>query len=121
MTLNVAVLLWAIAQVESGGNDRLIGTSGERSKYQISATVWRQHTKEPFSRCRGKRATEIATKHVRWLQRRVGNYRDDAYIVAYAYHVGLSSWEYNPKHRDYACRVRSLYWERLDQTTRKGP
>lgn len=38
----------ALAQVESGDNDLMIGQSGERGRYQISRAVWQTATDLPF-------------------------------------------------------------------------
>ena len=34
----------AISMIESGGNDRVVGASGEVSRYQIMPRVWRAYT-----------------------------------------------------------------------------
>lgn len=49
MTIQLAILLAALASVETGGKkhpDTAVGRAGERSRYQISRAVWQQHAAE---------------------------------------------------------------------------
>lgn len=49
MTILLPLLLSALAAVETPGEkhpDLAVGRAGERSRYQISAAVWRQHAAE---------------------------------------------------------------------------
>jgi hypothetical protein len=56
------VLLFAIAEVESGHNDEAVGLAGECSRYQITERAWKEHTKQPFTRASNRRlAEEVAT------------------------------------------------------------
>lgn len=38
----------ALALVESGDNPQAVGRHGERTRYQVTPAVWRQHTKVPM-------------------------------------------------------------------------
>ena len=42
MTIDIAILLAAIAAVESNTNDAAIGAAGERGRYQLTRAVWEQ-------------------------------------------------------------------------------
>ena len=61
-------LLWAISQVESGGNDHAVGRSGEVSRYQIKKMVWRK-----YSRTRNysnpSESRRVAIEHLKTLER----------------------------------------------------
>ena len=43
------VMLWAIAQVETGDDNLKIGQAGERSRWQIGMAEWYSHTDENFA------------------------------------------------------------------------
>jgi hypothetical protein len=51
--------LWAIGQVESGGKHHAVGKHGERSQYQITRQVWREHTRLPWPPS-PRHATQVA-------------------------------------------------------------
>ena len=42
----------ALAELESGGNDLVVGPSGEVSRYQITPAVWREYTRLPLRSAR---------------------------------------------------------------------
>jgi hypothetical protein len=110
-------LLSAIAQVESGNRDELIGPRGERSRYQISETVWRQHRRwAAFDRCRGHAAYDVAFAHLRWLDAKLptNHTARREYVLSWVWHGGLSSWDRkSARLHDYANRVSNLYREAL--------
>lgn len=90
--MNLAVFLSALALVESNGNDSAIGQHGERSKYQITRTVWRQHMAPlSFTKCCwGARAQLCASRHLRWLVKNgVSEYPWD---LAYAWNAGRTRY-----------------------------
>jgi hypothetical protein len=43
------VMLWAIAQVETGDDNSKIGRAGERSRWQLGMAEWYSHTGENFA------------------------------------------------------------------------
>ena len=47
MTIDLAILLAAIATVESNTNDAAIGAAGERGRYQITREVWERWMPQP--------------------------------------------------------------------------
>lgn len=110
--LNYAKLLRAIAEVETGGNDGRIGRHGERSQYQIKASVWQQHCPGvSFSSCRGLAAHQIARDHLHWLDTNLGatTCRRE-FALAWVWNGGLNSWDTrNAARYDYANRVCNLY------------
>ncbi len=63
--INYTILLAALAVVESDSTDTAIGKAGERSRYQITASVWYEHTMEPFSSARIRGIAErVALDHI---------------------------------------------------------
>lgn len=122
-SLDLSRLLDAIAQIETGGDDRKVGPSGERSKFQIRANVWRQHLADkPFTLCKGWAAEMVAEAHIEWLDATIPRAtpleRDfRPYVLSWAWHGGRDSWLRQnrlPWRRrvalnDYATRVCNLY------------
>lgn len=109
--LNLSKLLDAIAQVETGNRDHLIGPSGERSRYQISRLVWRQwNGSAPFHKCTGPAARACAYDHLLWLHTHLPS--PDIYSLAYSWRGGLTAYRHkaiNGAYHDYATRVVNLY------------
>lgn len=79
MTINATLLLAAIAAVETGSHGAkdfaAVGREHERSRYQISEAVWREHTDKPFelaSTPEGQAEAErVAETHIVALYRRL--------------------------------------------------
>lgn len=72
--MNLPRFLHQLAIAESGNTWRKVGTSGERSPYQISKIVWTQHMPAHLrfehycgSEHYGYMARECAEKHIAWL------------------------------------------------------
>lgn len=102
--------LECVSSVETGNDDSKVGKSGERSKYQISLIVWRQHTTQPFYLCKGTLATAIAIRHVVWLKRNL--LIKTPHWLAYAWNAGLASAaapHVNTNAYNFAQRVENLY------------
>jgi hypothetical protein len=140
---DLSLLLRCIAMVETGtkenpdGDDTRVGPSGERSKYQITFNVWKQHQDLTHDDsewmkwywqqcCNGEDAKHIAMRHIRWLDKTLP--RKSAleremreYVLAWAWNGGASSWNThlstgsylngwnNVKYNNYATRVSNLY------------
>lgn len=118
-------LLQCIAAVETGGDDSKVGLRGERSKYQITYAVWRQHMPHMPKRadwarnCRGAVADALADRHARWLMAQNQNTEVSVYWFAYCWHRGLTGFETDQRTfefrrgwtpaQDYARRVVNLY------------
>ncbi len=109
-------LLQAVAQVESGCDDKAVGKRGERGRYQLSPAVWGQHArKQPFTLAHN--ATEskvVADHHIQWLldRLRFASIELTPYNIALAWNAGFSAMTHNKLtavHRDYADRVVNLY------------
>jgi hypothetical protein len=103
--LDIDRMLYAIAQVESGGNHAAIGKAGERSQYQMTAATWRRYTRAPF-----KHATKnpvlarmVARAHVQYLMKRVGARGGMAYDPM---QIALG---WNPGDLGYSARVANIY------------
>lgn len=104
--VNYDALLWAIAEVETGQRDDVVGPCGARSRYQITETVWKQHVSpvaRPFSHrnfksvCKGDAAAVVASKHIDWLNANIPRLTiTELYerwvCLAWAWHGGLESW-----------------------------
>lgn len=129
-TVDIDALLWAIAEVETGQRDDVVGPCGSRSKLQISYAVWRQHTPltsydEFVRRCNKRQAEWCAIKHLRWLELNLPRHTmtevyQREYALGWAWHKGLTSWERYSSGasfswteasfaHDYAYRVSNLY------------
>jgi hypothetical protein len=115
---DLSLLLHCIAEVETGNDDSKIGPKGERSRYQISRTVWEQHyeayTFDKF--CKGCFAKGVAHEHLLWLDRHIPHItpieRDfREYALTWCWHGGLSTWNraYDINLNNYAVRVTNLY------------
>lgn len=119
-TVDYAVLLSAIADVETGSNPRKVGKAGERSAYQIARVVWRQHTDLPFSKANDPEvAKEVAIKHLSWLEREIKRkgYEITAERMALCWNAGLTrglSGKAFPSSVDYASRVKNLYEDKVE-------
>lgn len=114
-----AATLWeAIAQVESGANDRVIGTAGERSRYQIRPRTWR-----PYSQSRHYAdpvlAAGVAQKHLDWLRqqfRKTRRFEPSDLDLAIAWQLGFEGYKrkgfdpsrLTPAARDRAQRILNL-------------
>lgn len=123
-SLDLSLLLKAIAQVESGNDDTKIGKAGERSRFQLMESVWIQHTRHrPFTQrnfttlCKGRDAIYVAWEHVLWLNNNIpwntdleSIYRDLA--ISEAWSVGLDAYLRNQiplAKRNHATRISNLY------------
>ena len=109
----LAVFLWAIAQVETGGvAPARPGPAGETGRWQITPAVRAAHAK-------GLSDREVAERHVRWLERNLGQGGTEPTIrnLALAWNAGLTATIYGKAPRrahDYAQRVENLCNERLN-------
>lgn len=115
VTVDRKTFLKAIDQVESGGRDRARGAAGERSRYQLTESVWKQYTATPFRFAhRRDLAAAIAEQHFDWI---IGcllsaDLPADVEHVALCWNAGVSAVRNNrllPVHHDYAARVGNLY------------
>lgn len=56
--------LWdALAEIESGRNDKAVGKCGEVSRWQILPAVWEQYRKPGMKPCNAKDAMVVAWNH----------------------------------------------------------
>lgn len=63
MTTTLAILLAALAQIETGGNDRAVGKAGEISRYQLKRDIWHVWTRQK-AYAHEPLATTIAVKEL---------------------------------------------------------
>lgn len=108
-------LLHCISQVESGGDDSLVGPNGELSKYQISRSLWYEHRPTiSFFQCYGVAAEQFAEWHLERLRAIFG---DSVYWLAYAWNGGVTRARHDRLHAvggapaNYAQRVWNLYYD----------
>lgn len=114
-------LLWAISQVESGGDDAAVGPCGARGRYQISGAVWFQHAPAGWDHKDAhdpRKAEIVARKHIAWI-RKHANSTCPQYIAG-CWNKGVRGWRNHCDARtgfgtgtDYTWRVYNLYLSRL--------
>lgn len=112
-----ALLLDCIAQVETGGDDSLLSSTGARSKYQLTQAVWKQYSSLNFEKyCYGYMANQVATRHIYWLAGMLDMYKwrtFPEYPIAWCWKGGLNSWANSKSDKvvlnNYAVRVTNLY------------
>jgi hypothetical protein len=134
MTIQLAILLAALASVESGGEkhpDAALGRAGERSRYQITRAVWQQHEAEARRELAklpnppawtGDFATDAADpvksaavgeQHLIWLCRQLEKNRQPVTVetLAGAWKSPAAAFQGHQSAgvRDYAARVGNLY------------
>lgn len=111
----------AIKQVE-GAQPETIGPMGERSEFQVTATVWRQHSSQPFATASSSRPTSraeahrVAVAHLKWCAERLAanGQPQTPFMVALAYGAGVSAavrGTASREKRGYARRCANLYGE----------
>jgi hypothetical protein len=121
--IDIQTLLMAIAMVESGSRDYVVGRNGERSRYQIMERTWKQHSSIPFKdHARSpSRSYKVAESHIAWLRARMPeNKMAKVKEVALAWKVGLTNWKQGvwfPNDEDYAKRVANLYTDSVARRT----
>lgn len=94
--LDHAVMIEAIAVVESGNDPHAVGRAGERGRCQFMERTWQWHTTAPFLQwapvdCPLTRKIERA--HLSWVCReldRLGHVPDPALVAA--------GWRFGPRH-----------------------
>lgn len=124
-------LLWAISQVESGGNDRARGKAGEVSRYQIMPGVWRSHSASR-SYTNPTISSSVARKQLAQLEtgyvKARGRFPSDA-DLAVMWQSGLegyrraqfTSTRLKPSQRDRLRRIMNLIAVHQQQTTLHVP
>lgn len=93
--IDIAALMTAIAAVENTPNDGM-GQVGERSRYQITSTVWQTHSDMPFSLASENTAMareevrRVVRAHIRWIRQRLPmlHYADTPYSIALVWKAG---------------------------------
>ena len=111
---NYDVLVDSISQVESPQGK--MGKAGERTTFQFTRAVWKQHSTLPFvqSQQNPVEARRVAIAHCQWLSRNV--YSPTPYRIALAWNAGATAANRNSVNRrqaDYARRVVNIYEEAL--------
>lgn len=133
ISLDHLLLCACLAEIETGNRDDVVGPCGELSKYQISYSVWVQHStprlssRDCFQRfCHTIIADALALRHVQHLDNtlpRISSLevRNRVYVLGWGWHGGVTSWTCQNKlsalrHaslHDYAERLSNLYHDRV--------
>lgn len=115
--IDIPTFLLALSLVESGGDDLAIGKHGERSRFQITEAVWKQHTNVSFVKYAKNPgiARNVATRHVERLTPLIEKRRVevDPVSLALAWRYGIKGMNRAKNTRpgqDYAIRVHNIYW-----------
>lgn len=112
--VNTDRFLRAIAEIETGNNNALVGRAGERSKYQFMRATWEQYSLVPHGKISSvKYAAEIervAKTHLNWIQsalRRHG-YSVTVYNCAVVWNKGFTGFRRYPD-SEYGRAVENIY------------
>lgn len=65
MVTTLKSLILAIALIESGNDPTKIGKNGERTEFQITRTVWKEHSVRPFGEA--KEAPLVVERRLKYL------------------------------------------------------
>ena len=109
----MAVFLWAMAQVETGGNPGAKGAAGERGAHQVTPMVRAEYPA-------GWTDAEVAEAHTRKLERALRRHgiEPTAMNIAMAWNAGLTATlqrRVPARKRDHAQRVDNLFKEAINQ------
>lgn len=125
MNFNMEAFLLALAMVESGNNPNAVGKAGERTEYQITRQVWKQHSKLDFKRTKDHpfAARCVAINHIRHINGQLPKeLRNQIFWIAVVWNGGMRAVEKSKmngsymarfvpkKTQDFADRVRSMYY-----------
>lgn len=122
-TTDDRAFLWAISQVESGGNDNAVGPCGARGRYQISQTTWHRFAPKGWAheRAHNPASSEVvALRNTASIKKTLSIVPQDdekrvVFAMASAWLVGPNAspaWVESPRVTDYCQRVWNLYLER---------
>jgi hypothetical protein len=97
MSLETEAKLSALAAIETGGRDEVIGTRGELSRYQIMPSVWKKHfAKQQCKLHIPAEAKRCAYVHVLYLEYKFmeanGNRKPSAAQLYAMWNLGLSGF-----------------------------
>lgn len=109
----LAIFLWAMSQVETGGNPHAVGAAKERTQWQITPAVRAQYPAEWSDR-------QVAEAHVRHLEAHLRRHglQPTARNLALAWNAGPTATvrrRASASAKDHAERVANLFHERLNQ------
>lgn len=115
--------LRAIAQVESGGDDRAVGPCGARGRYQLSVATWMRFAPSgwPHVDAHNSVKSEVvalrnaASLRERFMEQAGGDEKGLIKFMAAGWLVGANATEsaiFSPRAVNYAERVWNLYEER---------
>ena len=127
--MNTLSLVFMLAALVLGEHtpQSVVGDHGERSVYQITEGVWRQHMGDlPFEYCTTRPATarECARRHVHWIQRQLARASLDAQdprLIALVWNAGWTRFHEDRIPRssaEFAEYVTNLYRELERERTR---
>ena len=127
MTIDIAILLAAIAAVESNTNDAAIGAKGERGRYQITRAVWERWMPQPEFPLGFGSWWEVGAHNpslARWVADREIRYHiitelekagrvATAFAVAACWNVGVTGYIKHNQGAEYAWKVGDEYARRM--------
>ena len=109
--INTNALTQSICDVETGGEYWRIGSAGERSQYQIKASVWRKYSSVPFWMASKKsyqdEAKRVAICYINEIMDGISNMR--VHVIALKWNGGPNKIHFNKHTISYATRVSNLY------------
>ena len=119
-TIDIDRLAKAIATIENW-DGHSVGAAGERGKYQISLSVWSQHTNKTFVLAASNHPLavaeqrEVVIKHLEWIKGCLPGLKlkRSAFDIALVYTAGygnVAAKRISPEKRDYANRVATIYY-----------
>lgn len=122
-TADDRTFLWAISQVETGGNDGAVGPCGSRGRYQISLPTWQRFAPGGWTHEQAHipaRSEVVALRNVASMKKALNILPQDdekrvIFCMAAAWLVGPQAspaWAESPHVTDYCQRVWNLYLER---------
>ena len=128
MTIDLAILLAAIAVVESNTNDAAIGAAGERGRYQITRDVWNRWMPDVLNPLSFGHGWEVGAHNpalARWVADREIRYHIIAELekagrvvtvfpIASCWNVGVTGYLKHDRGSEYAVKVAAEYARRME-------
>lgn len=123
--IDLPSMMAAIVAVENTPR-YLPGRNGERSEFQLTEAVWRQHSRMPFSWASSNKphciqeTQRVVRAHLKWIFRCL--HSDGQVITPYSvgaiYKVGwkhFCEFQLTPEDQEYAYRIATVYQEELQK------
>jgi hypothetical protein len=119
-TVAIANLLWALSQLESGGNDQAHGRHGELGRFQPLPATWREATNAPFSQATNPSTASAVVLNVIETRTKQNAPELNPARFAIAWHcpAKLDGGKLTAEQRDYIQRFVNLYQVRTQPATK---